>query len=89
MVCLISEEICDVFYFTAAPLPEVCAKHFLHHWDQGGGDERDQSSKHATLDSEHFRLDRVRRSFSPGICSSIKRDVVVEVVDVALVVGGL
>ena len=52
-------------------------------------DERDQSSKHATLDSEHFRLARVRRSFSPGICSSIKRDVVVEVVDVALVVGGL
>ena len=92
MVCFISEEICDVFYFTTAPLPEVCAKHFLrgvHHWDQGGGDERDQSSKHATLDSEHFRLARVRRSFSPGICSSIKRDVVVEVVDVALVVGGL
>ena len=55
----------------------------------GEADERDQSSKHATLDSEHFRLDRVRRSFSPGICSSIKRDVVVEVVDVALVVGGL
>ena len=55
----------------------------------GEADERDQSSKHATLDSEHFRLARVRRSFSPGICSSIKRDVVVEVVDVALVVGGL